>query len=77
MPDVSIFFDSSITPIIDAGMPEWSNGLDLGSSSLVLTKVRILVSAFLNSNKISLNSFGVQKSARDVLLYINSKVTTL
>jgi len=23
-------------PIIDAGMPEWSNGLDLGSSSLVL-----------------------------------------
>src|SRR3989304_7384828 len=31
-----IVFKSKYMPIIDAGMPEWSNGLDLGSSSLVL-----------------------------------------
>ncbi len=31
-----IFFKGEYMPLLDAELPEWSNGLDLGSSSLVL-----------------------------------------
>ncbi len=54
-----------------AGMPEWSNGTGLGPVSLVLTKVRILVSAleiFINHLKLNLLPASLRVSGKLMLL---------
>jgi hypothetical protein len=45
--EISVSNEWRATQYISAGVPEWSNGTGLGPVSLVLTKVRILASAFI------------------------------